>query len=187
MNTKVHFSQGKVLVFPLLQEVVTLCCTLALFIASGRLSHPLWFSPVPIVWQVNVSLLLGAVMGVRALWVLSLALFFSLLGYPVWAGGASGWTALCGPTGGYIIGYFLGTGCIVLLKRVCLWEKKLSLYGSLLLSNLLVYATGLLFLSHFVGWNDVLSLGFYPFLPGLFLKNILVTQCYFFLSERRIK
>ena len=63
--------------------------------------------PVPFTLQVFFVLLAGFVLGPR-LGALSMILYLLLgLVAPVYAGGLSGFTALVGPTGGYIVGFVL--------------------------------------------------------------------------------
>jgi biotin transporter BioY len=68
------------------------------------------------------------------------------IGLPVFA-------VLFGPTGGYILGF-----CTII---------------AFALGNVTIYAFGLPWLAFFVGWYQVLQMGFLLFLPGDLLKMIL--------------
>jgi biotin transport system substrate-specific component len=78
-----------------------------------------------------------------------------LTGLPVFAGLKGGIAVLFGPTGGYILG-FIPAAFVVgwLLEKG--WYK--------------IYAFGLPWLAFFVGWDQVMQMGFLPFLPGDLLK-----------------
>ncbi len=80
----------------------------ALLAVSAQVSIPL--GPVPITMQVMFVLLAGIILGKRlgpasiAVWVL-----LGVFGLPVFAQGKAGAAVLIGPTGGYILGYFVCT------------------------------------------------------------------------------
>jgi len=67
---------------------------------------PLPFTPVPVTMQVFFVLLAGSMLGSR--WgTISIVVYLLLgvVGFPVFAGGASGMGVLFGPTGGYLAGF----------------------------------------------------------------------------------
>ncbi|WP_371376645.1 biotin transporter BioY [Sporomusa aerivorans] len=80
----------------------------AILAVSAQVSIPI--GPVPITLQVMFVLLAGIVLGSRlgpasvAVWVL-----LGVFGLPVFAQGKAGAAVLIGPTGGYILGYFICT------------------------------------------------------------------------------
>ena len=168
------------------EEILVFTLAVLFFALAGQVAIPLAFSPVPLVLQVNLALLYGALFGSKR----AVAMMLTILGLaaynlPVLAGGAGGIARLIGPTGGYLLGYVLAAyvmGRIVETRKV---TRFVSCYGYFLLANLCVYALGVPYLSLFVGIKKVLLLGFLPFLPGMFLKNIFTVRLYFALKESR--
>jgi biotin transport system substrate-specific component len=85
------------------RELAVAALFTALLSASAFVAIPL--GPVPFTLQVYVVLLAGMVLGPR-LGVLSVVAYLLLgLVAPVYSGGASGFGALAGPTGGYLFGF----------------------------------------------------------------------------------
>lgn len=78
-------------------------------IIGAKMSIPLWFTPVPITFQVLVVVLSGLVLGSR-LGAMSQIAYVSigLAGAPVFTFPVAGPAALLGPTGGYLIGFIAG-------------------------------------------------------------------------------
>ena len=92
------------------------------------------------------------------------------LGLPVFAKGG-GLLYLTGPTAGYLAGFlFAATACGWFAERG--FDRRYSkLFAALLVSNILLYAPGLLWLGNLIGWDKpVLELGLYPFILGDLLK-----------------
>ncbi len=144
----------------------------------ARIAIPFPFSPVPIVLQAHLCLLLGVLFGSRigALMVLTY-LLQGALGMPVFALGRAGIPILLGPTGGYLIGYVLGTWVTgYLVERSGsknLRQASLAMVtGAMVIGNLLIYLCGLSQLSLFVGIERVFLLGMLPFLLGDSLKLV---------------
>ena len=137
----------------------------------ARIAIPLPFSPVPIALQGHLCLLLGVLFGSRigALAVLTY-LLQGALGMPVFALGNAGIPVLLGPTGGYLIGYVLGTWVTgYLVERSGSKNQRLACLA-MVVGNLVVYLCGLSQLSLFVGIERVFLLGMLPFLLGDCLK-----------------
>ncbi len=145
-----------------------------LMIALGaQLAVRLTFTPVPITGQTLAVLLTGALLGSRR-GVFSVLLYLAegSAGLPVFAGGMSGLGTLIGPTGGYLAG-FIAAAYIVGWSAERGWDRRILTSCLLMtLGNAAVYAFGLPWLAFWVGPEHVLSLGFFPFLPGDLIKLI---------------
>ena len=130
--------------------------------------------PVPITGQTFGVLLVGALLGSRRGAASVLAyLAQGFAGLPVFAGGMATTAVLAGPTAGYLLG-FLPAAFVVgwLCERG--WDRKVeTAVIAMLIGNIIIYAFGLSLLSRFVGWDQVLSLGLFPFIPGDILKILL--------------
>jgi len=80
----------------------------ALITASAFVSIPLWFTPVPLTLQTFAVLAIGAALGsARGGLATLLYLMVGIVGFPVYAGGASGVEVVFGATGGYLVGMVL--------------------------------------------------------------------------------
>lgn len=135
---------------------------------SGQISIPLWFTPVPLVTQNAMVLLMAVLLGSRR----GLAATFAFLaqgamGLPVFAKGAAGLHCFFGPTGGYLIGYLIAAFVVGLIA-----ERKQNAILALTVGNLIIYACGMSYLSTFVGLNKAFLLGVAPFLLGDLMKTI---------------
>lgn len=144
----------------------------ALFIAlSGTIALPLAFTPVPLVLQSHVCLLMGAVLGRRlGTYAVALFLFMGAVGLPVFALGGAGLSILLGPRGGYLVGYLLATwvtGMIVERRQLASPRLKVLAMG---IGNGVIFACGLPQLALFIGAAKVFLLGMLPFLAGDLLK-----------------
>jgi biotin transport system substrate-specific component len=141
---------------------------------SAYLKIQLPFSPVPITGQTLAVLLVGAALGSKKGGLSVLAyLGEGLIGLPVFAGGASGPAYLLGPTGGYLAGFVLAAFAVGWLAERG-WDHHVGLtLAAMLIGNLLIYLSGLAWLSVYVGVGQALPLGLYPFLVGDAIKLLL--------------
>ena len=149
----------------------------SLFISlAAQIQVLLPFSPVPVTGQTFAVLLLAALCGCRRGPATVLTyLILGGLGLPVFAGGASGAARLLGPTAGYLLG-FLAAALVVGALAEKGWDRRpATTAASMVLGNIIIYATGVAWLSRFVGWNSVLSAGVLPFLAGDAVKIALAT------------
>ncbi|MEO6463854.1 MAG: biotin transporter BioY [Candidatus Eisenbacteria bacterium] len=132
------------------------------------------FTPVPMTAQPFAVLLVGALLGARrgALAMLTY-LGEGVLGLPVFAGGAAGVAPLLGPSGGYLVGFVPAafvTGALA--ERG--WDRRiLSTWAAMALGSTMLFLCGLPWLAQFVGWDKVLAAGFYPFVLGDVIKQVL--------------
>ena len=167
----------------------------AAFIAvSGFIAFPLPGTPVPIVLQnmmpILASGLLGGLYGTAST---ALFLIAGLLGLPIFSGGRGGLAHLLGPTGGFLIGYLAAAAFLIIFFRKP-GEKDLALVSSgknksIKLINYLkiiaasfsgfalIYVFGIARFMQLTnrGLFESLSLACIPYLPGDFIKMILVS------------
>jgi len=129
------------------------------------------FTPVPITGQTLGVLLVGTLLGSR-LGALAVGLYVleGAAGLPVYAGLKGGLPVLLGPTGGYLLGFVVAAYAVGWLAERR-WDRHVfKTVTAMLFGNALIYAVGLPWLGQLVGWESVLNLGLWPFVPGDLLK-----------------
>ena len=148
--------------------------------------------PVPIVLQnifaVLAGVVLGPVMGGAAV---GLYLLAGIIGLPVFAGGTGGIARFAGPTGGFLIGYFLAALVAGLIAGKPFRNSSIRnsskgrsensrlaaglprLITAVAAGLLVVYVPGVLWLkiSGGLSWTRALLAGFVPFIIGDILKG----------------
>ena len=129
------------------------------------------FSPVPITGQTFGVLLIAMALGrTRSVALVTAYLLEGLAGLPVFAGGAAGFGALIGPTGGYLLG-FLAAAYLVGHLADKGWDKNyLKSTIAMTLGTAIILALGLAWLVRFVPLETLFAMGLYPFIPGAILK-----------------
>jgi biotin transport system substrate-specific component len=158
------------------REIILVLSGAALIALSAQVRIPLPFTPVPLTGQTFAVLLLAAMYGSRRGPVAVLAyLSLGVLGLPVFASGATGFAAFSTATAGYLMGYVPAAFVVGLLSERGADRSPWKTAASMIVGNLIIYATGVLWLSSFVGWGSVLQAGVLPFLPGDALKIALAT------------
>ena len=151
---------------------ITLVAGGSLFIALlSQISFHLPFTPVPITGQTLGVLLTGALLG-RNRGALAVLAYLSegIAGLPVFAGGAAGLPYVLGPTGGYLFG-FIGGAYITGLLAEKGWDRKIgTTILAMMLGSFIIFAVGLLWLAVYSGFDRVLAVGLFPFIPGDIIK-----------------
>jgi biotin transport system substrate-specific component len=140
----------------------------ALLTLSAKIQIPFW--PVPMTMQTFAVLVIGITYGSR-LGAATVALYLAegAAGLPVFAGGG-GIAYLAGPTAGYLFGFVIAAALVGWLAEHG-WDRKASTTAAaMLLGNLVIYVSGLLWLGTLVGYGKVFAVGMLPFLPGDVLK-----------------
>lgn len=157
---------------------LTLVAAGSLLIAlSAQIAVPVPFSPVPVTVQTFAVLLIGALLGSsRGAATIIAYLIEGASGLPFFAEGTGGLTILTGPTGGYLFG-FVGAAYLTGWLAERGWDRGfISTAAAMVLGNALIYIAGLAWLSRFVGTENVLVMGFYPFIPGAVIKTALAAM-----------
>jgi biotin transport system substrate-specific component len=139
------------------------------------------WSPVPVTGQTLAVLLSGVLLG-RYFGGISMTLYLcaGIAGVPWFSGWKSGYAALLGPTGGYLIGFIVAALFLGHVIDTCKKSKNvLPLLGIMVFSNfILIYVPGLaqldIWYRFIVGdaltFNQLLAAGFYPFIIGDLIK-----------------
>jgi biotin transport system substrate-specific component len=153
---------------------------------AAQIRFPLPWTPVPITMQTFAVLLAGVLLG-RWWGGISVASYAGLgaAGLPWFTGWSGGAGHLAGPTGGYILGFFLAALFVGhFIDKYIRARSFLPMLGILLFANfVLIYVPGLIQLHlwlNLVGGGSasfyhVLTLGFFPFIAGDLIKIFALT------------
>lgn len=153
---------------------VALVAGASLFIAlMAQLTIYLPFSPVPVTGQTLAVLLIGALLGSsRGSMAVLAYMTEGVAGMPVFAGGLAGPAVLAGPTGGYLAGFVVAAYAVGWLAERGWDRNTLSTVAAMLVGNIAIYLSGLVWLAQFIGGQNALAAGLYPFIPGDIAKLI---------------
>lgn len=146
----------------------------SLFVALfAQIALPLPFSPVPITGQTLAVLMIGALYGSwRGGLTLLVYLAEGAVGLPVFAEWRGGLAVIFGPTGGYLLGFVVAAFVVGLLAEKG-WDRRIvPTLIAMFLGNTIIYLCGLPWLAWFVGFENVLTFGLYPYIPGDIAKLI---------------
>lgn len=134
-KTEVQSTNLKPLVFAALFAALTA--------AVAPFKIPLGFTPVPITLQTLVVLMSGAMLGPHyGALAMILYVVVGALGLPVFAGGGSGIGAILGPTGGYLISYFIAAYAIGKALQLRKQPKYLDYVVAMIAGTIIIYVLG---------------------------------------------
>ena len=148
--------------------ILAIVGSLALWV-SAKISIPFW--PVPLTMQTLVVLVIGMAFGAR-LGAATVLLYLAegAVGLPVFSGTPEkgiGLAYMMSTTGGYLVGFVLAAGAVGFLAERGWDRSPVKTALAMVLGNILIYMTGLLWLGTIVGWDKpVLAWGLTPFLAG---------------------
>ena len=153
---------------------------------SSKIRIP--FYPVPMTMQTFVVIMLAIALGSKvATSTILLYLFEGLCGLPVFSNSPEkgvGLIYFTGPTMGYLIGFIFAT---YFAGKITLNNSYLQIALKIILSVVIIYCLGLLWLGYLIGWDKPLfDLGAKPFLLAeTFKVLILIILAKYFLKFRR--
>jgi len=149
--------------------------TFSVLTAIGALVFvPLY--PVPITFQTLFTYLSGAVLG-PWLGALSQVIYIILggIGFPIFAGGKTGFGTLAGPTGGYLFGFVIASFAIGRTCDLRTYPSSARIAGSFILGTLIIYAFGIIQLAQWMNGNvqNAILVGLLPFVVGDTIKVVI--------------
>ncbi len=159
-----------------IQKIVLTALFTALIIAGAYIAVPV--GPVPVVLATLFILLAGMLLGFRGgAAAVAVYLLLGAVGLPVFSGAKGGFAVLTGPTGGYLLGYFLAAAvCGLIVNPVKAGGSNIlpRLIAAVIAGTVLIYLPGLPWLKFRLSltWPETLAAGFTPFLTGDILKAI---------------
>lgn len=154
------------------ETVLTVAGVLAIAILA-QVAMPLPFTPVPMTGQTLAVLLIGASYGSRRAFRTTAAYIGAgALGMPFFANATSGMGAVLGATGGYLIGFLVAAYLMGFIADRGYFQRVKSAVPLFLLGHACIFICGMAVLGVFVGYDQVLALGFLPFIPGLIIKTV---------------
>ena len=95
-------------------------------------------------------------------------------GAPVFSGGV-GFVYLVGPTGGYLIGFFVATAVLGFLTERGMGQNWVTSAVLAVIGTVIIYALGLSWLTSIIGFEKAVQFGLMPFVFGDCLKMVIVT------------
>ena len=135
---------------------------------SAKIQVPFW--PVPMTMQTFMVFLIGATYGVRLSFLTLVAyLFEGAIGLPVFAAGG-GIVYLTGPTAGYLYGMTLAAVVVSYYADRGFSLSYIKTFISIILSSIIIFTFGVIYLGSIIGYDKALAGGLYPFIPSEFFK-----------------
>ena len=80
------------------------------------------------------------------------------------------WPTWAGPTGGYLLGFFLAAVIVGWLAERG-WDRSvITASCAMVLGTVAIYVPGIVWLSHLIGFEKAVTFGLYPFIAGDLVK-----------------
>ena len=139
----------------------------------AQVAVPVPGTPVPITGQTLAVVLTAAALGpVRGVSVQVLYMLAALVGLPFYADASSGFDAVFGATGGYVVGFLPAAYLIGLAARHGADRKPWKSVPLFLAGQAVIFAVGVPWLALSLGLTATQALegGFYPFILGGLVK-----------------
>ncbi len=154
-------------------RLIVLVLGVAILSLSAHFKVP--FYPVPMTLQTLVVLLIGMSYGLHLGGATILSyLLLGAFGAPVFSGGV-GFVYLVGPTGGYLVGFFVAAAVLGFLTERGMGQNWVTSAVLAVIGTVIIYALGLSWLTSIIGFEKAVQFGLMPFVFGDCLKMVIVT------------
>lgn len=166
-------------------EAVKIFLGVLFYFAVSQISIPL--QPVPMTFQTFGMLMVGLTYSRREAFYTTGSWFLGgLFGLPIFAGYEAGPAVLFGPKGGFLV-------ALVLVPVIMAWARevfKMRHFVSLMVlaasGTVLLFTSGLVWLSHLIGWEKAAVHGLFPFLLWDTLKTVSAAVAAYTLTRKRL-
>ena len=154
-----------------LYQLLAVIAGIAVLAVSAHIKIP--FYPVPVTMQTLAVLAIGMTYGTRLGGATVLGyLGAGAAGAPVFAGGA-GIAYMMGPTGGYLLGFFVAAIVLGALAERGWTRSMITTAAAMVLGNAIIYLLGVSWLANLIGSAKAFEFGLLPFLYGDALKLVI--------------
>ena len=154
-----------------LYQLLAVIAGIAVLAISAHIKIP--FYPVPVTMQTLAVLAIGMTYGTRLGGATVLGyLGAGAAGAPVFAGGA-GIAYMMGPTGGYLLGFFVAAIVLGALAERGWTRSMITTAAAMVLGNAIIYLLGVSWLANLIGSAKAFEFGLLPFLYGDALKLVI--------------
>ena len=154
-----------------LYQLLAVIAGIAVLAVSAHIKIP--FYPVPVTMQTLAVLAIGMTYGTRLSGATVLGyLGAGAAGAPVFAGGA-GIAYMMGPTGGYLLGFFVAAIVLGALAERGWTRSMITTAAAMVLGNAIIYLLGVSWLANLIGSAKAFEFGLLPFLYGDALKLVI--------------
>ena len=154
-----------------LYQLLAVIAGIAILAVSAHIKIP--FYPVPVTMQTLAVLAIGMTYGTRLGGATVLGyLGAGAAGAPVFAGGA-GIAYMMGPTGGYLLGFFVAAIVLGALAERGWTRSMITTAAAMVLGNAIIYLLGVSWLANLIGSSKAFEFGLLPFLYGDALKLVI--------------
>lgn len=177
MSTVLHSSEKRAHLFalPTLREILLIVTASWLLALVAQVHIPLPHTPIPITMGSFGVLLIGALLGARlGFWTLLSYLAQGVCGLPILSGWTTGLPALMGPKGGYLFGWVVAAAITGWLCERVARHRLIPTFFATAIGSAIIWVCGILWLGIYVGWNNVLLMGLYPFMVIDLIKSFAV-------------
>jgi biotin transport system substrate-specific component len=148
---------------------------------------PLNGGDIPITGQSLAVLVIGFVLGrKRALFAIALYLILGVMGFPVFAKGASGIDTLMGGSGGFLYGFLIGGYVCGALQENEFGASFAESLITMTIGTALILTCGIAQLTYLYGFEKALDYGLIPFWPGAIVKIILGALIIYTIQKQRL-
>lgn len=155
------------------QLIATVAWAAAIAVAA-RVQFPLPGTDIPQTAQTLAVLLAGAFLGfTRGTFAVGLYLVAGAVGLGVFADGASGVGTLLGPSGGYLIGFWVAAAITGYAADRGVLGGPAAALAAMIAGHAAILAVGATLLAARVGFVAAWFNGVAPFLPGAVVKSVL--------------
>ena len=120
--------------------------------------------PVPMTLQTLGVMLIGLTFGFRlATATVALYLLEGVLGIPVFAKFSSGWAAIAGGTGGYLVGFLASVAVMGLMADRGLTKGWAGTIVAVVVGTVITFSLGVAWLTYLYGFEKAMEWGVLPF------------------------